>query len=227
MRLSSRAPRPAQPDFAREVLRGLVISVIYLVRHGETAWNWDSRIQGHSDIPLNDRGMRQAEALAARLAAVPLEIIYTSDLSRARVTAELIARRQPRPVAIMARPELRECDYGSWEGLTRPEAAARFPEEWRDWQAGEGRPTGGEDIAALAGRTGRIFAEAVGNGKGAVLISAHRGSLRTILCHALGIAQDFRDRFDIANCSVSALECPPAGRPLLQFLNDTCHLEGV
>ncbi len=171
--------------------------------------------------------MRQAEALAARLAAVPLEIIYASDLSRARLTAELIARQQPRSVAVVARPELRECDYGLWEGLTRPEAADRFPAEWRDWKAGGGHPTGGETIASLAGRTGRLFAEATGNGKATVLISAHRGSLRTILCHALGIAQAFRDRFEIANCSVSALECPPDGQAHLLFLNDTCHLAGV
>ncbi len=206
----------------------LVISIIYLVRHGETEWNQDQRIQGKADIPLNARGRRQAEALAGRLADVPLEYIYTSDLSRARVTAELIAAQQPRAVPLVALPALRECDYGLWEGLTRPEVAGRFPDDWSDWQkqGGSGRPTGGEDIAALADRTGRIFDEVAGEGK-TILISAHRGSLRAILCHALGIEQIFRDRFSIANCSISALECRPESRPLLLFLNDTCHLDGV
>jgi broad specificity phosphatase PhoE len=204
------------------------ISIIYLVRHGETEWNQDTRIQGQTDIPLNARGRRQAEALAARLADVPLEIIYTSDLSRARVTAELIAARQPQTVPIVALPELRECDYGLWEGLTLAEAARRFPDDWNDWQrrGGSGRPTGGEELIALAGRTGRVFDEAAGEGK-TVLFSGHRGSLRTILCHALGIEQIFRDRFSIANCSISALECRPERRPNLLFLNDTCHLGGV
>jgi len=204
------------------------ISVIYLVRHGETEWNQDTKIQGQTDIPLNSRGRRQAEALAERLAGVPLELIYTSDLSRARVTAELIAARQPQTVPVVALPELRECDYGLWEGLTLTEAARRFPDDWNDWQKheGSGRPTGGEELIALAGRTGRVFDEAVGEGK-TVLISGHRGSLRTILCHALGIEPTFRDRFSIANCSVSALECRPERRPLLLFLNDTCHLGRV
>jgi broad specificity phosphatase PhoE len=177
---------------------------------------------------LNARGRQQAEALAERLADVPLDLIYTSDLSRARVTAELISTRRPLAVPIVALTQLRECDYGLWEGLTRPEAAARFPGDWDDWQKGEkgGRPTGGEDVVSLARRTGRVFDEAAGEGK-RVLISAHRGSLRTILCHALGIAQTFRDRFSIANCSISALECPPESRPRLLFLNDTCHLGGV
>jgi broad specificity phosphatase PhoE len=198
------------------------------VRHGETEWNQDNRIQGQTDIPLNARGRRQAEALAERLADVPLDLIYASDLSRARVTAELIAARRPRAVPVVARPELRECYYGLWEGLTRPEVAGRFPGDWRDWyvRGGSGRPTDGEDISALAGRTGRVFDEAAGKGK-RVLISAHQGSLRTILCHALGLEQSFRDRFTLANCSISALECRPESRPRLLFLNDTCHLDGV
>ena len=203
-----------------------IISLIYLVRHGETAWNSGKRIQGQSDIPLSERGMRQAEAVAARLAGVGLDVLYASDLGRARITGELIAGRQPRPVSVLLRPELRECDYGQWEGLTWSEAEQRFPEEWRNWKAGSGRPVGGEDIVSLAERTGRLFDEAAGNGR-TVLISAHRGSLRTILCHALGMPQAFRDRFDIANCSVSVLECPAGGRARLLLLNDTCHLEGV
>ncbi len=144
------------------------------------------------------------------------------------MTAELIASRQPRAVPVMARPELRECDYGLWEGLTLTEAARRFPDDWKDWQrrGGSSRPTGGEELTALTRRTGRVFDEAAGEEK-TVLISGHRGSLRTILCHALGIEPTFRDRFSIANCSLSALECRPERRPLLMFLNDTCHLGRV
>lgn len=144
------------------------------------------------------------------------------------MTAELIASRQPRAVPVMARPELRECDYGLWEGLTLTEAARRFPDDWNDWQrrGGSSRPTGGEELLALTRRTGRVFDEAAGEEK-TVLISGHRGSLRTILCHALGIEPTFRDRFSIANCSLSALECRPELRPLLMFLNDTCHLGRV
>jgi broad specificity phosphatase PhoE len=204
------------------------ISIIYLVRHGETEWNQDKRIQGQTDIPLNERGRKQAEALAERLASVPLERIYTSDLGRTCETTRAIAGRQPRNVPVVSTPELRECDYGRWEGLTRVEVARRFPDDWAEWRRrdGIGSPTGGEDFLSLAGRTGRIFDAAAGAG-GPVLISTHRGPIRAILCHALGVGQAFRERFLVTNCSLSALECHPGHRTRLVLLNDTCHLEGV
>jgi broad specificity phosphatase PhoE len=177
---------------------------------------------------LNARGKRQAEALADRLADIPLDLIYTSDLGRASNTAERIARRQQREVPVIMMPELRECNYGLWEGLTRSEVAGRFAGDWTDWEEGKGleRPTGGEDFLSLARRAGRAFDAAMREGK-TVLISAHRGPLRAILCHALGIEPIFRDRFSVANCSLSALECRPEHQPSLMFLNDTCHLHGV
>jgi broad specificity phosphatase PhoE len=177
---------------------------------------------------LNARGKLQAEALAQRLADVPLDIIYTSDLGRARITAEMIAARRPREVPVVITPQLRERDYGLWEGLTRSDVAGRFPGDWSDWikRGGASRPTGGEDFLALAGRTCHVFDEAVREEK-TVLIAAHRGSLRAILCHALGIEQTFRDRFFVENCSISALESRPGHPPCLMFLNDTCHLDGA
>ena len=166
--------------------------------------------------------------MADRLAEVPLDLIYTSDLGRACDTAEQIARRQRREVPVVLMPELRECNYGLWEGLTRPEVAARFPGDWANWTEGKGieRPTGGEDFLALELRAGRAFDAAVRAGK-TVLISSHRGPLRAILCHALGIGPHFRERFSVTNCSLSALECRPEHPSCLMFLNDTCHLHEV
>jgi broad specificity phosphatase PhoE len=185
-------------------------------------------IQGQLDIPLNARGRRQAEALAGRLSRVPLEVIYTSDLSRANETAGMVAARQPGEIPLVATPELRELDYGLWEGLTRSEVAMRFTEDWRTWNKGGriGSPTGGEDALSLAKRAGRAFDAAVREGK-TVLISTHRVTLRTILCHALGLEQTSRNQFAVMNCSLSALECHPEYRPRLILLNDTCHMDGM
>jgi len=167
-------------------------------------------------------------ALAGRLASVPLDSIYSSDLERAAETTRIIAAAQPREVRLLPTPFLRECHYGLWEGLTRREVALRFPEDWAEWRRGEGigSPTGGEDFISLAQRAGRIFDAAAGEGK-AVLISTHRGPLRAILCHALGLDQTFRERFLVTNCSLSALECDPSHRTRLVLLNDTSHLAGV
>jgi broad specificity phosphatase PhoE len=180
------------------------------------------------DIPLNARGRRQAESLAGRLSTVPLDVIYTSDLSRANETARIVAARQPGEVPVAAMPELRELAYGQWEGLTRSEVAMRFKEDWRIWNKGGriGSPTGGEDSPSLAGRAGRAFDAAVQERK-TVLISTHRVTLRTILCHALGLEQTFRNRFVVMNCSLSALECHPEYRPRIILLNDICHLDGI
>ncbi len=155
-------------------------------------------------------------------------MIYTSDLSRANETARIVATQQPGKVPVVAMPELRELDYGLWEGLTRSEVAIRFKEDWKTWNQGGrmGSPTGGEDSLTLARRAGRAFDAAVQERK-TVLISTHRVTLRTILCYALELEQSFRNRFVVMNCSLSALECHPEYRPRLIFLNDTCHLDGV
>jgi len=207
---------------------------VYLVRHGETDWNQDKRIQGRTNIPLNGRGRGQAEALAQRLADLSLAAIYTSDLKRARETAEIIAARQPQAVTVSALPDLRECHYGLWEGLTREEVARRFPQDWQDWLAsGESScPTDGEDFLSLSERAGRAFDQAAQSGK-TVLISTHRGPLRSILCHALGLDHSLLNRFFVGNCSLSALECGSGPEHKqdqwcrLILLNDTCHLHGV
>jgi broad specificity phosphatase PhoE len=199
-----------------------------VVRHGETEWNQDKRIQGQTDIPLNERGREQAKALAKRLASIPLDVIYTSDLGRTAETTRIIAEAQPRDVRVLPTPGLRECHYGRWEGLTRAEVVQRFPDDWTEWRRGKGTgsPTGGEDFLSLAERSGRVFDTASGEGK-TVLLSSHRGPIRAILCHALGLDQTFRERFLVTNCSLSALECHPDHRPRLVLLNDTGHLAGM
>ena len=155
-------------------------------------------------------------------------MIYTSDLSRTRETAEIIAARQLGEISVVMTPDLRECNYGQWEGLTRAEVAIRFAEDWDNWKKRglTESPTGGEDFLSLARRAGCAFDAAVQDGK-TVLISAHRGTLRAILCHALQLDPADRDRFLVMNCSLSALECRPRRRPRLILLDDTSHLDAV
>src|SRR2546421_2092518 len=91
------------------------MTTLLLVRHGETDWNADGRLQGHTDRPLSDFGRRQARQLAEELANESLEAIYASDLARARETAEIVGKRLGLPVVL--EPELREKDWGTGEGL--------------------------------------------------------------------------------------------------------------
>ena len=107
---------------------------ILAIRHGETAWNADTRLQGHTDIPLNERGLWQAERTAQALAAQePLHAIYSSDLQRALVTAQTLARHTQAPLTVLH--GLRERGFGKFEGKTFTEIEALWPDEaqlWRD-----------------------------------------------------------------------------------------------
>ena len=106
---------------------------IIAVRHGETAWNVDTRIQGHLDIALNDTGHWQARQVARALADEPLAAVYTSDLQRAHATAQAIAQASGAP--LVAEPGLRERSFGALEGRTFAEIEADLPEQARRWKA--------------------------------------------------------------------------------------------
>src|SRR5512142_825206 len=119
------------------------VTTLLLVRHGETDWNSDGRVQGHLDVPLNAAGRAQAARLADILASVPIDAIYTSDLSRASETASAIAARHG--LAVHPDPGLRERLFGAWQGLSLDEVAVRFPEQYRLHREGaEFAPAGSE-----------------------------------------------------------------------------------
>lgn len=106
---------------------------IILIRHGETLWNRERRMQGQTDTVLSDTGRAQAAALGERLAATPLAALYSSDLMRARDTAHAIAQRTGHDIVVDAR--LRERRFGIFEGLTHAEMSARHPDEWQRFQS--------------------------------------------------------------------------------------------
>jgi broad specificity phosphatase PhoE len=162
------------------------VTTVYLARHGESDWNAEGRWQGNADRPLTDRGRRQAEELAGRLASVPLDAVYSSDLRRARDTAKAVAVGQG--LEVRALPALREVDVGSWSGLSRPEVEERFPEAFSRWRDGG---QGWEDGETYERMTERVVAAvleiAAAHPDGAVLIVAHGGPIRALHAVALGL----------------------------------------
>jgi broad specificity phosphatase PhoE len=149
------------------------VTTLILVRHGETDWNADGRLQGHTDRPLSDFGRRQARELAEELAGEQLEAVYASDLSRARETAEILGERLGLPVALD--PDLREKDWGTWEGLSSVE---------RDRVEFVGEST--KEHAERMLRALRRIAERHPGGR--VLVVTHGGSMRRVQAAALGMA---------------------------------------
>ena len=165
------------------------MTTLLLARHGETDWNRELRIQGSSDIELNELGRRQARFLAQELTDVDLDAIYSSDLSRAHATAAAVAATHGLDVNLD--PRLRERSFGSWEGLTREDIAA-FP---------AGSRHDGESDDEVRERVLAAVEEIASNHPGEqVLIVSHGGALNTLWHHALGVRIE---RW--ANCAVYKL----------------------
>ncbi|THF60713.1 histidine phosphatase family protein [Pseudothauera rhizosphaerae] len=170
---------------------------VCLVRHGETPWNAERRLQGHLDVPLNETGMAQAHATARNLAGRSFSALYVSDLARALQTAIPIARA----AGIEAQPmaALRERHYGIFQGLTYAEAAERFPDAYRRFEAREpdfAFPGGGESLLAFADRIGGALTELARRHSGeSILVVTHGGVLdvahRLSTGKALATARDF------------------------------------
>ena len=166
------------------------MTTILLARHGETDWNRDRRVQGHTDTPLNDTGREQAEALARELSGSELDAVYSSDLMRAHETARIVAEQHGLEVVVL--PELRERDFGTWEGLTDDEIFERFPHArhgpWGDAESKE------EMLRRVEEALRRVVAA---HPDGHVLVVTHGGPVRALLtvCGRDGIGR-------IPNCTV-------------------------
>ena len=168
------------------------MTTIFLARHGESDWNVEKRFQGHSDRPLTERGREQAHALADLVGSEKIDAVYTSPLSRARETAEIVAARAG--LEALALPELREVDTGSWSGLSRADVEARFPEGFARWRSGGSGWENGESYDEMAERViGALQKIAEDHPAGRVLLISHGGPIRAIHAAAEGLAiQDYR-----------------------------------
>jgi probable phosphoglycerate mutase len=166
------------------------VAAIVLVRHGETDWNLERRYQGHLDPPLNAAGRAQSERLAQELAGEAFDAIYSSDLSRALETAEIVGARLGLPV--VTDPGLREVDLGSWAGLTRAQVIERFGES--PTHDGETR---GEHTGRVVEAVRRIAAR---HPAGTILVVTHGGSIRAIEAAATGASPRV-----MANCETFRL----------------------
>lgn len=163
-------------------------TLIYLLRHGEVQGAETRRFIGHLDVPLSATGERQCALQAARLRAAPLVGLFSSDLVRARRSAEIVGA--PHGLTPTIVPALREMDMGRWDGLTAGEIRAREPGAFADWMArvGEFPFPGGESVPDLLARVAPAFdAIAAAHAGGAVAIVAHGGPNRALLCRALGL----------------------------------------
>lgn len=200
-------------------------TTILLIRHGQTDWNAQKRWQGHTDIPLNETGQAQAQALARRLAHWPIQTVYSSDLQRAAMTAVPLA------TTLNQQPILdtlwRERDVGDFGGLTGQEAREKYPEVWEEEKSGLLTPPNGEDWRALRRRAVTAFERVASRHEGEmVAVVSHGGTLANVIAHVLEIPVERYGRFRLSgNTGLSIVEITPERGPQLALLNDTSHLE--
>ncbi|MFT3695543.1 MAG: histidine phosphatase family protein [Kofleriaceae bacterium] len=155
---------------------------ILLARHGQTSWNALGRLQGHTDIELDETGRGQARALATAVGNAGIKRVWSSDLSRAHETAKIVADHLG--VTHEVDPDLRERKFGVFEGLTRDQCLAQHPDAWRDWVAQTSHPPGGEPRADAVARIGRALERIVGDDT--ALVVSHGGVMRLWLMDLLG-----------------------------------------
>ncbi|MDA8234804.1 MAG: alpha-ribazole phosphatase [Clostridia bacterium] len=200
---------------------------LFLVRHGETAWNSEMRYQGHSDIPLSEKGLAQARALSKKLAAEDFDAFYASDLSRARETAEIIA--QPHGKAVITKPALRETKFGAWEGLKHCEIQERFPEVLEKWVADPYsiKIPDGESLQEVSDRVMAGLEEILKNHPDErVVIAAHGGTIRVILASILGMELNQYWRLRQDNTALNIVDYY-GEKAIVALVNDISHLNGL
>ncbi len=195
---------------------------LLLIRHGETQWNADGRIQGHRDIGLSPRGLRQAQLLAQFLARESIDAVFASDLSRARDTALPLAQSLGRALQTDAR--LRERSFGLFEGHTYDEAQSNWPHEYAIWMRREPAHAvpGGESYLAARARVLACLGEIVGaHAGGTVAVVTHGGVLDVVYRAAFGIPWETPRSHLLPNASinrVNARGAAPGSLPTLTVL---------
>lgn len=201
---------------------------LYLVRHGATQLTAEDRFSGSVGVDLSAEGCVQAQHLAERLAVEPINAVYCSPLSRTVRTAEILA--QPHRLPLIRRDGLREIEHGHWEGLTRREVEARFPDEYAAWEGDPFTfaPEDGESGVAVLARALPVVREVVlaHVGENVILVS-HKATLRLLLSSLLGFdARGYRDRLDQSPACLNVLDFKDPVRARLMLFNDISHYQG-
>lgn len=200
-------------------------TTIYLIRHGETDANVTNTIQGQSDVPLNENGLYQAELAAARFGKMHFDMIFSSDLSRAAVTARKIAGERE----ITFTPELREWHLGKLEGLSYDRAAEKFPGEMAAFRSGspDAEFPGGESRREFRDRARRIISTLIDTYPGKTLLCVtHGGLLRAIFQNITGINCHARMIRTDNTCFCGFTFSHDSQQWQMLCWNDTAHLEG-
>jgi len=200
-----------------------VVMQLYVVRHGETAWNKEEVFRGRKDVPLNETGQKQAQLTGQYFLNKGIARIFSGPLERAIQTAEGISKATKIPIDVM--DELTDMNFGAWEGLTLREVEKLYPEELKVWQQSPHKfhARDGESLGDVRRRVTKGIQKVLLDEKAPIVLVSHRVICKIIFLYALMLRNRhfWRIRFDPA--SVTLIE-KIGDSVSLSFLNDTCHL---
>ena len=177
---------------------------LYLIRHGETDYNSELRFQGQIDIPLNWKGIEQAEKVADFLKDIPLQVIYTSTLQRARTTAEIIGKAKG--IKPQETDALREMSFGIWENMNSKDIQKNYAKEWKDFFASPASTTipQGESMSEVQKRAYPVVQQILDeHPEGDVAFVAHGGIIRVLICTMLGLDLNRAWHLHVGNASIT------------------------
>ncbi len=199
---------------------------IYLIRHGQTDWNIQGRIQGSHDIPLNETGLMQAKLLAEGMETRPVKKIFSSTLKRGMATAEALAGRQG--VEIIPMPQLVEVEFGVWEGLTWKEIEESYPGEYRHWvmDPSHASPPGGESQKEISQRCKTAVNEIIRQtgGREDIAVVSHGATLACLVSVMLGPEEEDESMI-VENSSITTVHYSPLTEIFTVLeKNDISHL---
>ena len=201
---------------------------LYLVRHGETAGNAQQWYQGSTDVPLNENGLAQAKCLSKFFKDIPFDAAYSSTLSRARKTAEIVV--EPHHLPVQAFAELKEINFGDWEGHTYNEITEQWPGEIEAFYASEGtlKAHNGESFLEVEERITRKVKELLSHHKDGetILIVSHGAAIRCLLFGLLGLDMGRIWAFQQYNTAFNIIEYH-GEKNVMTLMNCTQHLEGT
>ncbi|MBQ1868348.1 MULTISPECIES: histidine phosphatase family protein [Selenomonas] len=201
-----------------------MVKVVF-VRHGQTEWNVSGRYQGQSDVALSAAGIEQAEKLAANFPVEHIDAVYSSDLIRARVTAETVAKRFG--LSVQLEPAFRELSFGDWEGLTYEQIVASWPDAMENFLAHPDilNIPNGESFPEVQQRAMSRLQELLREHEGqTIMIAAHGAVLRTMLTAALHMPLQYLWSIRQFNTAVNIVRYDAEGNPTVELLNSTAHL---
>ena len=201
------------------------MTTLYIVRHGETAWNAEEIFRGRADVPLNATGLRQAALLGDYFGEKPLDAVFTSPMARAYRTAASIATA--RGLAPVETPELIDLDFGVWQGLARADVKQRWPELYRAWREHPERVRfpDGESLEDVRARLGRLL-KRVAEHPGGVALVTHRVVAKVLILMLRGLAETHFWDIRLDNAAVTEFELTPGGW-ILGGHNRTGHLAAL